>query len=170
MHLKFCVLVPSDISYEEKKSMIEKLVDPYDVNVKVSEYKTYISKEMQEDIARYFKINIEDKINIAAKIEEWNENRGGVDGEGIFEISTISPKARLDAAVIEEIIPIKKLIEENDIYEQIIIPDGRWIDYENCKKESKLFLSGDVVWEDLFLAILEKYKNTHDVAIVWGDC
>jgi len=169
MHMLICVLVPKDIPYEEQESIIEKLMDPYDVNVEVPAYKKYVSKERQADIAKHFKIDGENKQEIAEKIEDWDGNKGGVDGKDVFEIVTVSPQARLDAWAIEEFVPIEKLIETEDIYEQMIVPDGRWVDFNTLKDFSKTYHKGNVSWGDVFLAILEKHVDSHIAAIVWGD-
>jgi len=91
-HFFTVVLVPQDST--DVQAAVSALLAPYNENMDVEPYKKYKTQEDVDRMADHYKTHALDEL--ALHMEEWSNNDGGVDGLGLFELSTYNPQSQWD--------------------------------------------------------------------------
>ncbi len=93
MHYCVFVLIPQDADIDIE---IEKALAPFDDDLKVDPYKVYLDPREITAMARHYGTKRTDFKTLAAHMDDWRSNLGGVDDRGLFAVSTFNPNAKWD--------------------------------------------------------------------------
>ena len=91
-HFNVCVLVTRNGSSPEQ--MVDKASEAlakFDINMEVKPYKTYINADEIQRMIKHYGIDSVNLSALAEKLESWNGDKGGVDENGFYGISTKNP-------------------------------------------------------------------------------
>lgn len=93
-HFFTIVIVPADTKSEEIEAKVQDLLAPYDENLDVTPYKKYLDNE---DISRMASFYESDDLSVlAARMEDWSGGEGGIDEQGLYELSTRNTQSKWD--------------------------------------------------------------------------
>ena len=168
-YFNVCVLLPRNGS--TPKQMEDKASDmlaKFDINKEVEPYKTYVEAKEIQRMAEHFGIDSTNLSALAEKYVEWNGEKGGVDENGLYVISTKNPEGYVDSwSVFTEVKPEDRgrLLFGQDgevkVVRALVTPDGKWIDgpwvycAPNAEQEKEF-----EEWFKKLAALLEENKNT----------
>lgn len=147
------------------------ILDFFNMNTEVEPFKTYLKPETISEIAKYNNLDLKNTKSISEKVADWNGNRGGVDSEGIYEVSTANPDGHYDYCRIYDVDTAEGLLAKfhtiDRIPRAVILPDLTWLDgpyvYGSNEKNTEL-----QDWEEKIKKALEMYKA--DGIAVFIDC
>ncbi len=175
-HFNVCVLVKpdgSDLRRLEHKA--ETMLANFDINKEVDPYKKYVDKDDIRQMAKSYKIGLNDFSTLAEKLKEWSGDTGGVDEGGLYGISTKNPNGHIDAwGISTQIKPEDRgalLFGEGDekICHAVVTPDGIWHSESpwvygspNADEEKEL-----AIWTKKMSTLLNEYK---DAVAFLADC
>lgn len=145
---------------------LEKPLYNFSINREVKEYKYYLTEEEKKSIAKSYNIDINDYNLLAKKLEDWCGNRGGVDQDGVYGLSTKNKNGKQDGWYIFNIIPIKDLIDYlpkiERVPQAVLTPNCEWIEpseyffvIDPNMSNYNIFLE----WEKKLKEILNKYSE-----------
>ncbi|MCU0653548.1 MAG: hypothetical protein MUD10_04800, partial [Candidatus Pacebacteria bacterium] len=152
------------------RKKLEKPFGKFDFSREVKEYKYYLSKNDVDDIAKHYQISAADQNAIAAKIGDWNGDKGGVDERGIYALSTQNRNGHFDSWGIMDAIPMDdflSVIDEMQPFPQTVFtPDCQWVDapeyfFSVGPEDEKAFRE----WQAKVKEMLGRYKN-NSVAVL----
>jgi hypothetical protein len=168
-----CIIVPKNSSNsDELAQQAFDTLAKFDLNKEMPPYKHYIKPDVVKSMAGHFKTD--DLSELAAKMESWDGDTGGVDEGGLYGISTKNPDAWIDEwEILTEIKPEDRpqlLFGEGEekICRAIVTPDGKWINgpyifgSPNAEQEKEL-----AAWLKQFNEVLDQNK---DAALFLAEC
>lgn len=175
-HFSACVLVKKNGSSPERMAEeADALLSRFDINKETAPYKRRLEEEEIRRIAEHYGIDPADPREIAAKLESWNGDKGGVDEQGVYELSTKNPDGHIDSwSIAAEIGPeeCERLLTgqsgEEESIKVVVTPDGRWLDgpwvYGKPNEEQAAALKE---WDKKITSVLQENP---DAAFFIADC
>lgn len=175
-HFNVCVLVSNDRNLSLEDLAREKawpLLDKFMQN-EVAPYKMYIETDDVRRMKEHYKTD--DLQDLATKLEDWNGYQGGgVDGGGLYAMSTQNPDEHYDGWQLFTDVPANErgrlLFGENGEERPcgaIITPDGSWIEgrwlYGPTPEET------DRKYQEWFNKIKEVLREHEDCTALLADC
>ncbi len=179
MRFNILVTVPFNDSDESKiyESVVNEVMERFDINRVVPEYKTYPSAEDIKSRSEHYRIPITDLESIAEKSKDWNGAiRTGVETGRLFEIRTDNPVGKCDYWNILGLIDTFNLEElkefvfgekNNLVVSAVVTPEKEWI-------QGPYFLDIDSLedkeeyrrWTGTLVKIIHQYRNEYTFWLV----
>ena len=164
-----CVLVTRNGSKPEQLAdKASKVLAKFDINSEMKPYKSYVSADEIQRMAHHYGIDPVNLSALAEKFEGWNGDKGGVDENGFYGISTKNPEGHIDGwSVFTEVKPEDRgrLLFGQDGEEKtvkaVVTPDGKWIDgpwvygSPNVEQEKEL-----EAWDNKLTTLLDEHKDS----------
>ncbi len=146
----------------------------FDINKEMEPYKYYVKQDQIESMAEALGIDKTDLQALSENLESWDNDKGGVDENGLYGISTKNQEGQTDYWSIMEVIEPsddRKMMFENGTFHIIkafVTPDGKWIDgpwiYGIADPKQKKELE---TWNTTVSSLLDTYANA---VVVIADC
>jgi hypothetical protein len=145
---------------------LERPLYNFDINKKVVEYKYYLTEEEKQSMAKSYKIDANDFNFIAENLNDWCGDKGGVDQNGVYGLSTKNKNGKHDGWYIFNIIPTEDLINFLPKIERmpqaVLTPSCEWIEspeyffvVDPDMSNYNIFLE----WEKKLKEVLNKYSK-----------
>lgn len=75
---------------------VDEQLAPFDEAPRTEPRKIYLTDSEVADLAAHFHLDPKDRRRVAARMEAWNGQEGGVDRRGVYRLSTANPDAKWD--------------------------------------------------------------------------
>lgn len=138
----------------------------FDINKEVKEYKYYLSEETKKSIAESYKIDISDNKAIADSLEKWDGDKGGIDENGVYGLSTKNKQGKQDGWFIYSIMTVQDLINNFDKMDRtphaILTPNCEWKEapeYFFMTNPSSPNYDKLLEWEEKSKTIISEYSE-----------
>jgi len=90
----FTVLVRFEGDLDKAQQIIDKMLAPYDENMNVPRYKSYLDKDQLDRMMKHYKTK--NKKKLLENMEDWTGETGGIDKKGIYHWSEYNPNSKWD--------------------------------------------------------------------------
>ncbi len=171
-----CILITRNgSSPEQMADKASTVLAKFDINKEMKPYKSYVSADEIQRMAKHYGIDPANLSELAEKFEEWNGDKGGVDEKGFYGIFTKNPEGHIDGwSVFTEVKPEDRgrLLfgqgGEDKTVKACVTPDGKWVDgpwvygAPNAEQEKEL-----EAWDKKLATLLDEYK---DAVAFLADC
>ena len=165
MYFNVCILVnqtnnETDHQCADKASEV---ILKFDHNLETAPYKRYLDAEEVASMSKHYQTA--EPQELAAKLEDWDGEPGGVDDQGLYVLSTQNPEGKFDRGDLIDLIPRDQwehvfLSGKDDLMSRAVItPDGKWHDEWDLMKEG---LEGEErlnEWERQVKILFETYTD-----------
>lgn len=138
--------------------IVAKTLEPFDEELKVPPYRKHLEAYEVARMAGHYKLDRHNLHGLAAWMQEWTGNPGGVDRRGLYYTTTFNPDGRWDWYEIggrwdgfikgakRNVISTRALSKSPHLKDSvpcyIVTPDGMWLEHERFFPDG--FLSGRI--------------------------
>ena len=171
-----CILITrKGASLEQMVEEASIVLAKFDINKEMNPYKSYVSADEIQRMAEFYGIDPANLSELAEKFEGWNGDKGGVDEEGFYGVSTKNPEGHIDEW--SGFIEVKPEDRGRLLFGQggemrsvraLVTPDGQWVDgpwvylYPDAEQEKEL-----EKWDKQVTMLLEEHK---DALVLLAEC
>lgn len=185
MHYCVFVMIEPDSDIE---TSVMKAMEPFDEALEVEPYRIHFNYEEVQRMAKFYNIDPADLHALAAKMEDWTNHEGGVDRQGLYQLTNFNPDGRWDWYEIggrwdgyipgaeDNVIPAGKLMNDPQLKNRlpyfVLTPDGEWLEHERfyiVNGDMKTERFDDEAWLAEVRNALQQWP-THDVVVVDIHC
>jgi hypothetical protein len=175
-HFNACVLIKRDgLSLDQMGQRASDMLANFDINKEMPPYKYYVKADEIQSMAKSYKIDSTNFSALAEKLEDWNGDKGGVDENGLYGISTNNPDGHIDYwEVFTEVKPEdwERLLFGRDGEERVarvvVTPAGEWIDGPYVYAHSSIVEDKEIKeWSDKIATLLDEHR---DAAAFLAEC
>ena len=135
-HFLTGVILPKEVDEEDAEDAVERALAPYDENIEVAPYRTYIEGYGLERMRDHYKI--ETLAECAERVKDWSGRPGGIDEKGLYYLSRYNPASkwdwwevggRWDGALCRKGTNITSVAKAKlEACFALVPPDGEWIE------------------------------------------